>query len=150
MTTAKTPQKTIVEINGVKLEVDLRHAKRIDELRIGSPVKCLIKLYSDYKVSPGVIVGFEQFTELPSIVVAYMDVDYNGANVVFKTFNAETKDFEIIADLDNNSLEIDKTSMVDKMDREIAKHEMAHKEATQRKAFFLSKFGTFFNERETA
>ena len=29
-------QRTIIEVNGVKLDVDLRQARRIDELKIGS------------------------------------------------------------------------------------------------------------------
>lgn len=51
--------KTIIEVNGVKLEVDLRTARRIDEIRIGDRVKVLIKGYSDYKVHAGTVIGFE-------------------------------------------------------------------------------------------
>jgi hypothetical protein len=60
-------QTTIIEIGGVKLEVDLRSAKRIDELKIGSRVKCLQKpSYGEMKTLPGVIVGFEPFPSLPT------------------------------------------------------------------------------------
>ena len=73
-------QTAIVEVNGIKLEVDLRTAKRIDQLTdqltIGSRVKCLVKQYSDFKTVPGVVVGFEPFEKLPTIVVAYLDTDY--------------------------------------------------------------------------
>lgn len=65
--------KRVIEINGVKLEVDMRYAKRVDELRVGSKVKVLNKEYSSYKVYPGVIVGFEEFDNLPTIVVAYLE-----------------------------------------------------------------------------
>lgn len=40
-------ETTIIEINGVKLEIDLRHAKRIDNLRVGDTVKVLRKRYDD-------------------------------------------------------------------------------------------------------
>ena len=33
--------KKIVEVNGIKLEVDMRYAKRIDEFRVGDTVKVL-------------------------------------------------------------------------------------------------------------
>lgn len=42
-------QKRIIEVNGVKLEVDLRNARRVDEFRVGSPVKVLVKNYSTYE-----------------------------------------------------------------------------------------------------
>jgi hypothetical protein len=39
-------EKTIIEVSGVKLEVDLRQARRIEEIRIGDRVKVLTKDYS--------------------------------------------------------------------------------------------------------
>lgn len=39
--------KKIVEINGIKMEVDMRHAKTIDTYKIGDRVKVLVKQYSD-------------------------------------------------------------------------------------------------------
>ena len=141
--------KTIIEINGVKLEVDLRTAKRIDELKVGSRVKCLVKRYNDMITYPGVIVGFEPFTSLPSIVVAYIEGDYS-SELKFKTFNAETKDFEIIADLDNNSLEVNKISILERMDRELSKKELEVQELKERRQFFLAKFNVYFNDTARA
>lgn len=139
-------QTTIVEINGVKMEIDLRTAKRIDELKIGSRVKCLVKKYSDFATYPGVIVGFEPFTKLPSIVVAYLETDYSSAGLVFKTFNAETKDFEIVADLDNNALEINKADVLSKFDRDIDKKQVELDEVKSRKSFFQKNFGAYFSD----
>lgn len=139
-------QTTIIEINGVKMEIDLRSAKRIDELRVGSRVKCLVKRYQEFATFPGVIVGFEPFKNLPSIVVAYLDVTYSGACLVLKTFNSETKDFEIVSDLDNNSLEVNKSDILNKFDQEIAKKQLEINEVKTRKDFFLTNFGAFFTE----
>ena len=51
--------KRIIEINGVKLEVDMSTAKKIDEYRVGDNVKVLKKDYSgNYDVLAGVIVEF--------------------------------------------------------------------------------------------
>lgn len=143
-------QTTIIEINGVKLEVDLRHAKRIHELRIGSRVKCLIKTYDSFKTLPGVVVGFEPFVKRPTIVVAYLDTDYASAALKFVSFNQDTKDFEIVADVDNNALEIDKADIITKMDREYTKKENELKELAERKAFFLTHFGRHFTQSEPA
>lgn len=143
-------QTTIIEVNGVKLEVDLRHAKRIDQLSIGSRVKCLIKKYDGFSTVPGVVVGFEPFNQRPTIVVAYLETDYSTAALKFMSFNSDTKDFEIVADLDNNSLEVDKASILAKMDREYAKKEAELQELADRKAFFLAHFGRYFTQAESA
>jgi hypothetical protein len=143
-------QTTIIEVNGVKLEVDLRSAKRIDQLTIGSRVKCLLKTYDSFKTVPGVVVGFEPFEKRPTIVVAYLETDYSTAALKFQSFNCDTKDFEIIADLDNNALEIDKAGIIAKMDREYTKKEAELQELADRKAFFLAHFGRYFQEAQPA
>lgn len=137
-------QMTIIEVNGIKLEVDLRTAKRIDQLKVGSRVKCLVKTYSDFKTYPGVVIGFEPFNQRPTIVVAYLEVDYSSAALKFMSFNSDTKDFEIVADIDNNALEVDKANIVQKFDRELAKKELEVEEIQDKKAFFLAHFGRYF------
>ena len=139
-------QKTVIEVNGVKLEVDLRYAKRIDQLQIGSRVKCLVKSYDSFSTFPGVVVGFDPFPSKPTIVVAYLNTKYSSADLHFVSFNSETKDFEIVADLDNNSLEIDRANVIRLMDRDISKREADLEDAKEKKKFFLEKFGTFFEE----
>ncbi|MHC4294732.1 MAG: hypothetical protein ACYSTL_04025, partial [Planctomycetota bacterium] len=57
---AEQDQIRVVEINGVKLEVDLRHAKVIDQFRVGDRVKVLKKKYEKvYESHPGAIIGFD-------------------------------------------------------------------------------------------
>jgi hypothetical protein len=143
-------QTTVIEVNGVKLEVDLRNAKRIDTLKIGSRVKCLEKGYSGMKTQPGVVVGFEPFPSLPTIVVAYLDIGYASAGLKFKSFNAETKDFEVVADLDNNALEIDRDEANAFFDRETAKKEGELREIREKRAFFNEHFGRYFTHAEPA
>ena len=56
--------KRIVEIDGVKIEVDLRSAKRIDTFKVGDNVKVLCKDYNNqFKVKPGIITDFANFTD---------------------------------------------------------------------------------------
>lgn len=141
---------TIIEVNGVKLEVDLRTAKRIDQMAIGSRVKCLVKGYgSDFATYPGVIVGFDPFPSKPTINVAYLDTSYGGG-LKFKAFNSETKDFEVVADLDNNALEIDKADVLRKMDREIDTKALELQNLQGQRAYFLAHFGRYFTDLQPA
>ena len=115
---------TVIEINGVKMEVDLRHAKRIDEIRVGDRVKVLLKMYDGYKVYPGVVVGFEAFEKLPTIIVAYIKADFVSASVEFLYFNSETKDKEIIKAIDDDQLELSHKDTMAHFDRERTKIEI--------------------------
>lgn len=140
-------QMTTIEVNGVKLEVDLRHAKRVDQLRIGDRVKCLVKSYGgSMETYPGVVIGFEPFPSLPSIQVAYLKTGYGDNMLNFQVFNEETKDFEIIADIDNNALEVDKGNILDKFERDIEKHRRDIEELEQKRDFFVAKFGAYFKD----
>ena len=60
-------EKRIIEIDGVKIEVDMRTAKRIDTFKVGDNVKVLCKSGDDFKVRPGVIIDFCNFKEKPTI-----------------------------------------------------------------------------------
>lgn len=144
-------QTTIIEINGVKLEVDLRSAKRVDSLKVGDRVKCLVKSYGgSMSTHAGVVVGFEPFPSLPTIVVAYLDTGYSSGTLKFQSFNKETKDFEIVADLDNNALEVDKLHILAQFDRDTAKKRQEIDELEQKRAFFLAHFGRYFTQTEPA
>ena len=63
-------KKTIFEINGVKFEVDMQTATRIDEFKIGDNIKVLRKDYSSHRIDNSVIVDFVAFKDLPTIQVA--------------------------------------------------------------------------------
>jgi len=137
-----------VEIHGVKMEVDLRYAKRIDTLQVGSRVKCLIKSQygSGAQVYPGIVVGFEPFPSLPTIQVAYLDLGYGAEMLKFFAFNAESKDFEIVPDVDNTSIEVHKADVLKRFDKEIEKKKLELQELQQRKQFFYEKFAVYFSE----
>ena len=136
--------KTVIEVNGVKLEVDLRTAKRIDTLAVGDRVKILIKTYSNYVVYPGVVVGFEPFDKLPTIVVAYMEVSYAAAELKFVHFNAETKETEIIKAIDNDEMDLDRAKLVATMDRMIEQKQKEADDLKMRKEFFLREFRNYW------
>jgi len=139
-------ETTVIEINGIKMEVDLRYAKRIDHLRIGSRVKVLVKHYNDYQVKMGVVIGFEPFTVLPTIIVAYVDVTYSAAQMNFIYYNAQSKDVEVVAATDEDELALSKDDIMKAFDRDLAKLERQKHEIIEKREFFLSQFGAYWEK----
>ena len=137
-------EKTIIEVNGVKLEVDLRTARRVDELRVGDRVKVLSKTYSDYSVNAGTVIGFEPFKNLPTIIVAYLEKGYSATGIKFVHFNAQSKDVEIVKSIDDDALDIDKVQIVANLDNEIAKKQLEIQEIERKKQYFLDNFRAYW------
>ena len=136
----------IVEIKGVKIQVDLRQCKVIEEYKVGDQIKVLLKKYSDtYESYPGVIVGFDDFPTLPSINIAYLKSDYSGAEVEFLTFNSQTKDVQI-APLNTLDRYFSKTDAIEKLDKKIEKLESEIAELKDKKKYFESTFHKYFEE----
>ena len=138
-------EKTIVEINGVKMEVDLRHATIVHEnLHVGSKVKVLAKSdYSGPQVWPGVIVGFEPFPSLPTIIVAYMDTSYSGG-LKFAHINSKSADkWELVPSVDDE-LPLAKGDVLSRFDLDIEKKQAELDELNTKRAFFLRHFNAYF------
>lgn len=123
-------EKTIIEINGIKLEVDLRTAKRVEHHKVGDPIKVLVKSYGDsYKSHVGIIVGFDEFVKLPTITIMYVDLGYSNAEVKFLSLNAESKDIEL-APMDTfDELTMKKTEAISHLLRNIEKKKLELQEA---------------------
>ena len=131
--------RTTIEIQGVKLDVDLRTAVRVETLRIGDRVRCLVKSYSGYDVRPGVVIGFEPFAKLPTIQVAYV----TGSTLEIRAFNEESKDFELVPALDD-VLMLEREHVVEMMQREIMRKEVELDEARRKLDYFQRMFGKWF------
>lgn len=140
--------KRIIEVNGVKLEVDLRNAKRIDNFKVGDGVKILLKEYNDkYTSYLGTIVGFDAFENHPTIIVAYLKADYSSATINFAHINSESKDIEICA-INDWDIPYTKSDIISKMDREMNKKEEELRELTEKKNYFLNAFGKYFEKEQ--
>jgi hypothetical protein len=138
--------KRVVEINGVKLEVDLRYARVISDLKVGDKVKVLRKEYGDsQKVYPGVLVGFEDFAKLPTIVVAILKVEYSGATLEFLYFNSESKDVEVIPSVDDY-VKFEKNSVMERMDKEVDDLKRKIEDIEIKRKYFLDHFNTYFEK----
>ena len=87
-----------IEVNGVKLEVDMRYAKRIDVFKVGDTVKVLDKRNGKNELKTGVITDFANFKDLPTMMVAvYVAGDFwTKPTIEFIPYNNDTKDIEIV------------------------------------------------------
>ncbi len=113
-------------------------------MQVGSRVKVLSKIYDGYKVRPGIVAGFEPFDKLPTIVVAVLDISYNEAKLEFITFNSASKDVEIVAALDNDELEVNRSDVHSRFEREIATKEKEIDDLRRRREWFDKNFAAYF------
>ena len=88
-------QKRIIEVNGVKMEIDLRNAKVVENYKVGDYVKVLIKEYNSYKSYIGNIIGFDNFEKTPTIVIAYLKNEYSSSTIDFVYYNSTSVDVEL-------------------------------------------------------
>jgi hypothetical protein len=134
----------IVEINGIKVEFDLRTAKRVDSFKVGDAVKILIKSYGDsYESHYGMIVGFDEFKELPTIIVAYLKPSSWESPLNFAYINSKSQNVEICPH-DANDIGVAKSDLLAAFDREATKKEQELHEIKRKRAYFERMFGQYF------
>jgi hypothetical protein len=135
--------KRIIEINGIKLEVDLRTAKRIDTFRVGDPVKVLCSEYQDPKIYAGVIVGFAEFQSTPAIEILILKQSYSSIDVEFKTITKDTTKMEIVAWNEYEKL-FTSSHVYDLFDKEVEKKKLEIAELERKKKYFADDFAKAF------
>lgn len=135
-------EKRIVEIDGVKIEVDLRTAKKVDTYKVGDNVKLLCKEYSDYKVKPGIIVDFAEFQELPTIVIAvFNEGSWSSApSIEFVYYNEKTADKTEIVPATEDELRLTKDGVIEKFEREIQKKKNEYTDLQNQLEYFKKHF----------
>jgi hypothetical protein len=137
--------KKIVEINGVKMEIDLRYAREIDTYRIGDNVKVLVKGYSDsYASHPGVITGFDNFKERPAILVTYLDMKYSESNLVTVSITKDSKEIELCPMVDDILFEKEQVLVL--FDRKIAAKEAELQDVKRAKNYFELHFAHYWEQ----
>lgn len=134
--------KRIIEINGVKLEVDMRFARRIDEFKVGDTVKVLDKRNDKNELRTGVITDFANFKELPTIMVAIYKAGsyWDRPSIEFIPFNAETEDIEIVG-VSAEEIIVSRETIVQKFDDEIAKKRDELNDLIIKRDTFVKYFG---------
>ena len=140
--------KEIIEISGIKMEVEMRTAKttKINTYKVGDQVKILVKDYSSYKSYPGVIVGFDNYEKLPTIVVAYLDIGYSEANIKMAYINEESKDTYELVKAEYDIPPFEKDSVIEKLDREITSTEQKLADLKVKRQYFIDKFNNYFEQ----
>ena len=134
--------KRIIEINGVRLEVDMRSARRIDEFRVGDNVKVLDSRGGNNLVRSGVITDFANFKELPTLIIAmYCPPDYwSKPSVEFLYFNSQTEYVEIVGVSAEETI-VSRETVVQKFDDEIAKKRDELNDLIIKRDTFVKYFG---------
>ena len=141
-------EKRIVEINGVKMEVDLREAVTVETYKCGDMVKILVPEYDNaFKAHAGVIIGFDDFKEHPAIVVAYLSATYGEAKIEMAYIHDGAK--VEITHASPGDVPFSKKQIDDLLDAHIAKQQEALAEAFWRKRQFEEWFGKYFEPAET-
>jgi hypothetical protein len=143
----ETTEKRIIEINGIKMEVDLRNARVIDEYKVGDNIKVLVKEYgSEYKSFVGTIIGFDNFKLQPTVVIAYLKTRYDEATIEYIYFNESTKDVEI-TQLNDWDIPITKTEILKRFDKIVETKQREIADTENKKKLFETLFGKFFESR---
>ena len=134
--------KRIVEIDGVKVEVDLRTAKRMDSFKVGDNVKILDKSYNGYKVKPGIIVDFAEFKELPTIVIAvFEEGSWSSApSISFIHFNADMSEKIELVPASEDEIKLSKDGVIEKFEREIQKKKNEYIDLQNQLEYFKKHF----------
>lgn len=138
--------RRIVEINGVKLEVDMSTARVIDEYRVGMNVKVLMKEYSGYVARPGIITEFVNFKEQPTIVIAVFKEDYSGVSIDFVYYNESTADQYEIAPCCEHELKLNKERAIDKFNVKIEEYKSKIAELEAKRDYFEKYFNKHFDK----
>lgn len=136
----------IIEINGVKFEVDSRTAtiRQLSTLKVGAKVKVL----KDDRVYCGVIIGFEPFATDPVVVVCYMDGGYySSPDLKFLYYKKDSKE-QIIVSTEDDDGSIERDTIVGQLDRMIATKEREIQDCTDKKNYFLKNFQVYWNKFE--
>jgi nicotinic acid mononucleotide adenylyltransferase len=137
--------KRIIEINGRKFEVNEADLKIVEGYKVGDTVKILKKTYSDnWESHFGAIIGYDNYQNLPTIRIMYLDVDYSETHIRFVTFNSKTEDVELAPLNEADLIQLDKARIVDMLNSQIEKKKQELEDAKAKKDYFLKYFNAYF------
>lgn len=124
------------------MEFDERTATTVETYKVGDTIKVLRKKYSSWQVSWGVIVGFANFKDHPSIeILTISDPEYSSAEVEILTFNSETENVEI-APANEYEPAFNRSKVIERFDKMIREKENEISVLQRKKNAFIRYFGT--------
>ena len=136
---------TEVEVQGKKFMVDMAGAKVIDQFKVGDPIKVLVKKYNDeFDAYYGMVIGFDNFENLPTIVIAYFEAKYGGeGELKIVHLNDQAKGIEICHTTPAEAA-LNPQAVLDKINSTISDHRNKIRELRNKKEFFLNGFAKVF------
>lgn len=138
----------IIEINGVKFEVDARTAtlRQISTIKIGARVKVLKKKYSDsFEVHHGVVIGFEPFEKNPTVIIAYLDsLTSSNPEIKFIYYTNKSEEQVIISD-ENDREALQAANITQSIEKQIAIKQREITDLEDKKKYFLTNFKSYWN-----
>lgn len=141
----------IIEVNGVKVEVDLRNATVIENYKVGDSVKVLQKEYSNsYKVNTAVVTDIfhrtlKDGTEEGAIQLLVVEEGYQDVDLKFIVYGEKTEDFSI-GHFNKYEKRIPTEQLVSKFDKMIEKKQDEIRVLEGKKAAYLEYFEEVTNE----
>ncbi len=136
-------QNKIIEINGVKFEVDARTAtvRQLSTIRIGAKVKVL----KDERVLYGTVIGFEPFADNPVVVICYIDSQYYSSSPDFKFlyYSAKSKE-QVVVSSEDDDAGIERDDVIMKIEKSIAAKQTEIQDLEDKKRYFLAKFKAYW------
>lgn len=129
-------------VGAVTIAASRDAAIRAELLKVGDPVRVLSNpSYGEPTVSTGVIVGFEPFKELPTIIVAYIEASFSKAEMKMLYFNDKSTGHEILPAAPDTNIEIERSRVLDWFDSEETTALAAVDEVRAKRRYFEKYFG---------
>lgn len=140
-----TEEITQFTVGAITIAASRDAAIRAELLKVGDTVRVLKKdNYSGVKVSTGVIVGFEPFKTKPTIVVAYIESEYNNPELKMLYFNDASENVEILPAAPGHGIEIEQSKVLDHFDAEENKKMLEIEAIKAKRRYFKAYFGKVF------
>jgi hypothetical protein len=134
-----------IDVNGIKMLVDMRTAKKIDSYKIGDRVKVLINdryASGNYASYHGVIVAFDNFVNKPAITICYIKTGYD-AGVYFATITGD-KDCTVEICPCYDDVIVNKEDIVGKINGQILSLQAQIDDLAAKRNYFEAHFATYF------
>lgn len=135
--------KRIIEVNGVKMEIDLRDATVVSNYKVWDTIKLLKKTYSSWESHLWVIIGFDNFEKLPTICIAYLEKQSYDAKISFAYYNSWSQDMEITV-CNDWDIPYKKQDIIDLFNKEEQKKKEELREIEKKREVFEKLFSKYF------
>ena len=148
MVNESTALTQTVTIGEMKVAISANKAQTIHTYTVGDRVKVLVKDYSDYSVYYGVICAFDNFKNLPSITVCYIENKFGKGEMKFASINSQTAEkIEMVPCTHEDKIDVEKGDILERMQAEKDKKQSEIDDIDRKMRYFDKMFGTWFENK---